>query len=173
MCIRDRDNIIPILLLGPALLGASIGIAAFAGALTGSSVLSGVSSLMGGSIMSDLESLAAMSEPLATVGTSLTAIAAGIALKATASRIGSSTASGGSVGSTSSGGGIYRNACVKVHYNQTINANGRTVTVTQTDVPDITETNIDGFDPNGHGEKSNRHEAPNGVLQGQTTKSVS
>jgi hypothetical protein len=34
---------------------------------------------MGGGIMSDLESLAAMSEPLATVGVSLTAIAAGIA----------------------------------------------------------------------------------------------
>ena len=73
-------------------------------------------------------------------------------------------------GSTSAGGGVYRNACVKVHYNQTINANGRTVTVTQTDVPNITETNIDGFDPNGHSEKSNRHEAPNGVLEGQTTK---
>ena len=34
----------------------------------------------------------------------------------------------------------------------------------------ITETNIDQFDPNGHAEKSNEHEATNGVLQGQTTK---
>ena len=75
----SMDNIVPILLLGPALLGASIGIAAFAAALTGGSILSGISSLMGGGIMSDLESLAAMSEPLATVGVSLTAIAAGIA----------------------------------------------------------------------------------------------
>jgi hypothetical protein len=74
----SMDNIIPILLLGPALLGASVGIAAFAAALTGGGILSGVGSLMGGDIMSDLESLAAMSEPLAKVGTSLTAIAAGI-----------------------------------------------------------------------------------------------
>jgi hypothetical protein len=74
----SMDNIIPILLLGPALLGASVGIAAFAAALTGGGILSGVGSLMGGDIMSDLESLAAMSDPLATVGTSLTAIAAGI-----------------------------------------------------------------------------------------------
>jgi len=75
----SMDNIIPILALGPALLGASIGIAAFAAALTGGSILSGVSSLMGGGIMSDLEALAAMSQPLATVGVSLTAIASGIA----------------------------------------------------------------------------------------------
>jgi hypothetical protein len=74
----SMDNIIPILLLGPALLGASVGIAAFAAALTGGGILSGVGSLMGGDIMSDLESLAAMSDPLAKVGTSLTAIAAGI-----------------------------------------------------------------------------------------------
>jgi hypothetical protein len=73
-------------------------------------------------------------------------------------------------GATSSGGNIYRNACVKVHYNQTINANSRTVTVVQTDIADITETNIDQFDPNGHAEKSNEHEATGGVLQGQTTK---
>lgn len=73
-------------------------------------------------------------------------------------------------GSTSSGGNIYRNACVKVHYNQTINANSRTVGVVQTDLADITETNIDQFDPNGHAEKSNEHEATGGVLQGQTTK---
>lgn len=73
-------------------------------------------------------------------------------------------------GSTSSGGNIYRNACVKVHYNQTANANGRTVTVAQTDIAGITETNIDQFDPNGHAQKSNEHEATNGVLQGQTTK---
>lgn len=92
-------------------------------------------------------------------------------------------------GSTSSGGGIYRNACVKVHYNQTANNNGRTVTVASTNLQnsnqfqadgttlvvgyqatDITETNIDQFDPNGHAEKSNEHEATGGVLQGQTTK---
>ena len=74
----SMDNILPILALGPALLGASIGITAFAAALTGGSILSGVSSLMGGGIMSDLEALAAMSEPLALVGVSLTAIASGI-----------------------------------------------------------------------------------------------
>lgn len=75
----SMDNIVPILLLGPALLGASAGILAFSGALAGGSILSGVSSLFGGGIMSDLESLAAMSEPLAGVGMSLTAIATGIA----------------------------------------------------------------------------------------------
>ena len=73
-------------------------------------------------------------------------------------------------GATSSGGNIYRNACVKVHYNQTANNNNRTVTVAQTDITGITETNIDQFDPNGHAEKSNEHEATGGVLQGQTTK---
>ena len=72
--------------------------------------------------------------------------------------------------STSTGGNVYRNACVKVHYNQTTNANGRTVTVAQTDIAGITETNIDQFDPNGHAEKSNEHEATNGVLEGQATK---
>mgnify|MGYP003626349735 CR=1 FL=1 len=73
-------------------------------------------------------------------------------------------------GTVSSGGDIYRNACIKVHYNQTANNNSRTVTVAQTDVAGITETNIDQFDPNGHAEKSNEHEATNGVLQGVTTK---
>jgi len=71
-------------------------------------------------------------------------------------------------GTTVVSGRIFRNGCVKVHYNQTANANGETVTVTQTDITDITETNIDQFDPNGHAEKSNEHEGQ--VLQGTTTK---
>ena len=93
------------------------------------------------------------------------------------------------IGTTSTAGNVYRNACVKVHYNQTINANSRSVTVASTNlqnsnqfaadgttpivgyqVANITETAINGFDPNGHAANSTEHEAGNGVLEGQTTK---
>jgi hypothetical protein len=71
--------------IGPGLITAAGGLFAIAGGLTafafamaGASAISGLTSLLGGGIMGDLEALAAMSEPLAQVGISLTQIAAGL-----------------------------------------------------------------------------------------------
>ena len=71
--------------IGPGLVTAAGGLFAIAGGLTafafamaGASAISGLTSLLGGGIMGDLEALAAMSEPLAQVGISLTQIAAGL-----------------------------------------------------------------------------------------------
>ena len=71
--------------IGPGLVSAAGGLFAIAGglmafafAMAGASAVSGLSSLLGGGIMGDLEALAAMSEPLAQVGVSLTQIAAGL-----------------------------------------------------------------------------------------------
>ena len=71
--------------IGPGLVNAAAGLFAIAGglmafafAMAGASAVSGLSSLLGGGIMGDLETLAAMSDPLAQVGVSLTQIAAGL-----------------------------------------------------------------------------------------------
>lgn len=72
-------NVTSLALLGPALISAAAGMSVFAAALTGGSILSGISSLLGGGILGDLESLAAMATPLSAVGTSLTVIASSIA----------------------------------------------------------------------------------------------
>ena len=71
--------------IGPGLVQASAGLFAIAGgfmafglAMAGASAIGGLTSLFGGGVMGDLQALAAMAEPLATVGTSLTAIAAGL-----------------------------------------------------------------------------------------------
>ena len=71
--------------IGPGLVAAGMGIFAIAGGLTafalamaGASVVSGLTSLFGGGVMGDLEALAAMAGPLSQVGVSLTAIAAGL-----------------------------------------------------------------------------------------------
>jgi hypothetical protein len=73
------DKIGSIVLLGPALLSASGGLAVFGAALAGASIGSGLSSLMGGGVLGSLENLANMAQPLSSVGISLTAIATGIA----------------------------------------------------------------------------------------------
>ena len=67
-----------LLLAGPALLGLSAGLMAFSAALAGGSLVSGLTGLLGGGVMGDLEALAAMAGPLSQVGVSLTAIAAGL-----------------------------------------------------------------------------------------------
>lgn len=74
----SMENIGAFFLLGPALTSAAFGISAFAVALTASSVASGVSSLLGGGILADLETLVEMAGPLQTVAGSLTAIAAAL-----------------------------------------------------------------------------------------------
>ena len=61
--------------LGPALASAAAGVGLFGLALAGG----GIASFFGGGIMSDIQALANMAEPLATVGTSLTLIASGLA----------------------------------------------------------------------------------------------
>ena len=60
--------------LGPALASAAGGLALFGGAMA----LGGIGALIGGGMISQLQTLAALSTPLSTVGSSLTAIAAGI-----------------------------------------------------------------------------------------------
>lgn len=69
------ENIGAFFLLGPALTSAAFGITAFAIALAASSAASGVNSLLGGGILSDLQTLVEMAGPLQTVAGSLTAIA--------------------------------------------------------------------------------------------------
>ena len=69
------DNIAAFFLLGPALMSAAAGIGAFGIALAASSVASGISSLLGGGILADLQTLVEMAGPLETVAGSLTAIA--------------------------------------------------------------------------------------------------
>ena len=56
----------------------SAGLMAFSAALAGGSLVSGLTGLLGGGVMGDLEALAAMAGPLSQVGVSLTAIAAGL-----------------------------------------------------------------------------------------------
>jgi hypothetical protein len=63
---------------GVGLFAVSAGLTAFAFAMAGASAIGGLTSLFGGGVMGDLQALAAMAEPLATVGLSLTAIAAGL-----------------------------------------------------------------------------------------------
>lgn len=65
---------------GKALTKTAIGLAAFSAALAGASF----AGLLGGGVLSDLEKLASFGQPLSTVGTSLTVVAAGIAGIATA-----------------------------------------------------------------------------------------
>ena len=60
--------------LGPALASAATGLALFGGAMA----LGGIGALIGGGMITQLQTLAALSTPLSTVGSSLTAIAAGI-----------------------------------------------------------------------------------------------
>jgi hypothetical protein len=72
------DNIAAFFLLGPALASAAIGIAAFGIALTAASVGGGISSLLGGGILADLQTLVEMAGPLQAVAGSLTAIAAAL-----------------------------------------------------------------------------------------------
>jgi hypothetical protein len=72
------ENIGAFFLLGPALASAAIGIAAFGVAITAASVGSGISSLLGGGILADLQTLVEMAGPLQTVAGSLTAIAAAL-----------------------------------------------------------------------------------------------
>lgn len=67
-----------LLIAGAGLLGLSAGLIAFSAAMTGASILGGLTSLFGGGVMGDLQALTAMAGPLAQVGVSLTAIAAGI-----------------------------------------------------------------------------------------------
>ena len=68
-----------LLLAGPALLGLSAGLMAFSAALAGGSLVSGLTGLLGGGVLSDLQTLADMAQPLSTVAVSLTAIASGLA----------------------------------------------------------------------------------------------
>ena len=68
-----------LLLAGPALLGLSAGLLAFSAALAGGSLASGLTGLLGGGVLADLQTLANMAEPLSGVATSLTAIASGLA----------------------------------------------------------------------------------------------
>jgi hypothetical protein len=71
--------------IGPGLVAAGIGLFAVAGGMTafalamaGASALGALTSIFGGGVMGDLQALAAMAEPLASVGVSLTAIATGL-----------------------------------------------------------------------------------------------
>ena len=68
-----------LLLAGPALLGLAAGLMAFSAALAGGSLVSGLTGLLGGGVLADLQTLADMAEPLSGVATSLTAIASGLA----------------------------------------------------------------------------------------------
>jgi hypothetical protein len=73
--------------IGPELASAGVGLFAIAGgliafssALAGGSIATGLTSfLTGGGVLADLQTLADMAQPLATVGVSLTAIATGLA----------------------------------------------------------------------------------------------
>ena len=68
------ENVAALALLGPALVSASLGLGAFALALTGV----GIASFIGGGILSDLKTLASLSEPLNSVAISLGAMAASL-----------------------------------------------------------------------------------------------
>ena len=68
-----------LLLAGAGLLGLSAGLIAFSAAMAGGSLLSGITGLLGGGVIADLQTLADMAEPLSGVATSLTAIASGLA----------------------------------------------------------------------------------------------
>ena len=70
----DSDLITNLFAIGPALASAAKGLALFGGAMA----LGGIGSLIGGGMITQLQTLAALSTPLSTVGSSLTAIAAGI-----------------------------------------------------------------------------------------------
>ncbi len=67
------------MMAGVGLIAAAGGLAVFAAALAGGSLVSGLTSLFtGGGIMEDLQNLAAMAGPLQSVAGSLTAIAAAL-----------------------------------------------------------------------------------------------
>ena len=68
-----------LLVAGAGLLGLSAGLIAFSAAMAGGSLLSGLTGLLGGGVIADLQTLADMAEPLSGVATSLTAIASGLA----------------------------------------------------------------------------------------------
>jgi len=68
-----------LLLAGAGLLGLSAGLIAFSAAMAGGSLVSGLTGLLGGGVIADLQTLADMAEPLSGVATSLTAIASGLA----------------------------------------------------------------------------------------------
>ena len=70
----DSDLITNLFTLGPALASAAKGLALFGGAMA----LGGIGALIGGGMITQLQTLAGLSSPLSTVGSSLTAIAAGI-----------------------------------------------------------------------------------------------
>jgi len=70
----DSELITNLLSLGPALGSAAKGLALFGGAMA----LGGIGALIGGGMITQLQTLAGLSSPLSTVGSSLTAIAAGI-----------------------------------------------------------------------------------------------
>lgn len=68
-----------LLIAGTGLMATAAGLASFAAALAGGSLATGITSfLTGGGLLSDLQTLAEMSEPLQTVAGSLTAIAAAL-----------------------------------------------------------------------------------------------
>jgi len=78
-------NLVQLGTAGPGLIAAGVGLFAVAGGITAfalamsiASAIGGISSLFGGGMMSDISQLAAMAEPLATVGTALGAIALGV-----------------------------------------------------------------------------------------------
>lgn len=71
----DGEMVARLFSLGPALASAAAGIGLFGLALAGG----GIASFFGGGIMSDIQTLANLAPNLAEVGTSLTAIAAGLA----------------------------------------------------------------------------------------------
>lgn len=73
------EKVMNMALLGPALLGAAVGLTAFSAALAAGSIAGGVASfLTGGGLLADLQTLVDMATPLQTVAGSLTAIAAAL-----------------------------------------------------------------------------------------------
>jgi hypothetical protein len=71
-------NLVQLGTAGPGLIAAGVGLFAVAGGITAfalamsiASAIGGISSLFGGGMMSDISQLAAMAEPLSTVGTAL------------------------------------------------------------------------------------------------------
>jgi hypothetical protein len=73
------EKVMNMALLGPALLGAAVGLTAFSAALAAGSIAGGVASfLTGGGLLADLQTLVDMATPLQSVAGSLTAIAAAL-----------------------------------------------------------------------------------------------
>jgi hypothetical protein len=73
------EKVMNMALLGPALLGAAVGLTAFSAAMAAGSIAGGVASfLTGGGLLADLQTLVDMATPLQSVAGSLTAIAAAL-----------------------------------------------------------------------------------------------